>query len=88
MPSKTSALKPHKCKRKTGNQHNKRQTPEYWEAKLKRMGLSMNRGRSIGVEDLTYGHLIEHFGAFEGSIVFDPPTGERLDNDEWPISLC
>lgn len=56
----------------------------YWEARLKRMGLSMERGHDPHV--ITYGHKIEDFGILEGRVVYSPPTGERTDTGECVIS--
>lgn len=89
MQSKTSALKSHKCGEKTGraasNTAFARLTAE-WEARLKRMNLSMERGHDS--HWLTYGHDVTALD-FDGrdTYAFVPPTGERLDTEEWPISL-
>jgi hypothetical protein len=80
MPSKTSATKSHKCKGK----YAKRGTQAFWEARLKRAGLSMERGHDP--HWLTYGHMVGDLD-FDGRITYEPPQGERLDNGEWPISL-
>ena len=85
MQSKTSGSKVHKCRGK--NQHSARQQPEYWEAKLKRMGLTLEAGRKIGSESITYGHMVRTLD-WDGRVTYEPPTGERLDNEEWPISMC
>jgi hypothetical protein len=47
------------------------------------MGLGMDSGADRS--HITYGHMIEHFGEFEGKIVHSPPTGEGLDGTEWVI---
>ena len=57
---------------------------QYWEARLKRMGLGMDAGHSRST--ITYGHMIEHFGELEGKIIYSPPTGERTDTGECVIS--
>lgn len=56
-----------------------------WEARLKRMGLGVDAGHNRSV--ITYGHMVADLD-WDGKITYAPPTGERLDNDEWPISLC
>lgn len=56
----------------------------YWEGKLKAYGLTMDRGRGALV---TYGHMITDLD-WDGKVTYKPPAGERLDNDEWPLSLC
>jgi hypothetical protein len=56
----------------------------YWEARLKRMGLTPDAGR---VDWITYGHDTARMD-FDGRHVFVPPTGESLELDEWPLSLC
>ncbi len=92
MSSSVSALKSHKCKGKTV----KRSTSgrfakadvaaltKQWEARLKKMGLSMERGHDP--HRLTYGHMVADLD-WDGKVTYTPPTGERLENDEWPISL-
>lgn len=82
MPSKTSATKVHKCRGK----YAQRGSQVFWEAKLKRMGLTMEAGRKIGSESLTYGHMVADLD-WDGKVTYEPPQGERLDNGEWPISL-
>jgi hypothetical protein len=47
------------------------------------MGLGMDSGANRSI--ITYGHMIEHFGEFEGKII-GPPAGERLDGTEWVIA--
>lgn len=56
-----------------------------WEARLRNMGLGMNAGLDSGW--LMYGHMVEVLD-FDGRQTYTPPTGESLDKDEWPISLC
>jgi hypothetical protein len=95
MPSKTSAQKSHKCRGKIAgrgkrgrfgsNADNLSVLLRHWETKLTRMGLSMVRGHDP--HKLTYGHMIADLD-FDGRVTYKPPTGERLENDEWPISLC
>lgn len=81
MPSKTSVRKVPKCTAKQT-----RTDPEYWETRLKRMGITMDAGRKIGSESITYGHMVADLD-FDGKVTYRPPIGERLDNAEWPISL-
>lgn len=81
MSSARSPLKVHKCRDMFD-----RECPECWEKRLKRMNLTMDRGRKIGSESLTYGHMVAGLD-WDGKVTFKPPTGERLDNDEWPVSL-
>jgi hypothetical protein len=87
MGSKTSVSKRYKCKQKSLTNRCKtckeQSCPQYWEARLKRMHLTMDRASHIGTETITYGHMIEHFGDWEGKIVYSPPTGERLEDDGW-----
>lgn len=69
----------HKCRTK------RRDSQEYWEARLKRMGLTMNAGRQ---EWITYGHMISDID-FDGRVVYVPEkSGESLEIGEWPVSLC
>lgn len=56
---------------------------DHWEARLKRMGLTMDAGRAGFI---TYGHMVADLD-FDGRIAVVPATGERLDENEWPISL-
>lgn len=68
-----------------------RSTPEYWEKRLRRMGLSMEAGTprvpgSKGhVRILTYGHKVSALD-FDGVRTY--ATAEDVEvNQEWPISL-
>ena len=58
--------------------------PGVLEQRLKACGLGEHAGRKIGPETITYGHQIEHFGEFEGKVIYEPPTGERLE-DGWTV---
>ena len=55
-----------------------------WDAQLKRLGLTMDAGRANW---LTYGHMIADLD-FDGRVAIVPITGESLERDEWPLSLC
>jgi hypothetical protein len=55
---------------------------EYWEAKLKRYGLTMEAGRTNWMD---YGHKEADKG-FEGQTAYKP-TGESTER-EWPQSMC
>jgi hypothetical protein len=59
----------------------------YWEAKLKRYGLTEDRGR---VSWIDYGHKVIDLD-FDGRIAYRPPTdktaGESSER-EWPQSMC
>lgn len=91
MPSKTSASEMHKCKRKSARGASGQFKTDVaaltreWEARLKRMGLGMDAGHNRSV--ITYGHMVADLD-WDGKVTYTPPSGERLDNDEWPISLC
>lgn len=61
----------------------RRQSPEYWEARLKRMNLEMGRGH---VNWIDYGHDIKHLDT-DGRRTYVSVTGEREDLAEWPISM-
>ena len=94
MESKTSPRISHKCRgkiagrAKTGRFQAKSTDAltKEWEAKLKRMGLTMENGHDP--HWLTYGHDVADLD-FDGrdTYAYSPPDGERLDLDEWPISL-
>jgi hypothetical protein len=84
MKSKISGQKRTKCRDK---QPNESELTAYWEARLKRMHLTMDAGSHIGTETICYGHSVLDLD-YDGRITYKPPTGERLDNKEWPISLC
>lgn len=82
----------HKCRRKTQRTDAGRfkasdsgKLTALWEARLKRMGLTMDAGHNRAV--ITYGHMVTDLD-WDGKVTYTPPTGERLDNEEWPISLC
>jgi hypothetical protein len=57
---------------------------EYWEGMLKRYGLTADAGR---VNWLEYGHRVLDLD-YDGRIAYRPKTGESLDGNEWPQSLC
>lgn len=59
----------------------KRDTREYWDARLTRMGLSMEAGRH---DWLAFGHRVSDLD-FDGRKTY--PTGETEEVIEWPISL-
>jgi hypothetical protein len=62
----------------------RRDTSAYWEARLKRMGLTVDAGRA---EWISYGHDTARMD-FDGRHVFVPAiSGESLELDEWPLSL-
>lgn len=90
MHSDTSARKMHKCKRKTTRSANGTFKTDVvaltkeWKARLKRMGLGLDAGHNRSV--ITYGHMVADLD-WDGKVTYTPPAGERLDNDEWPISL-
>jgi hypothetical protein len=88
MPSKTSARISHKCGEKTTERAatSTARLAAYWESRLKRMNLSMERGHDP--HWLSYGHDVTALD-FDGrdTFAFVPPAGERLDMEEWPISL-
>lgn len=84
MASKTSLSKVHKCRDKFD-----RNCPDCWEKRLKVMHLTMDRGRKVGSENINYGQDVAVEDYFDiQSRAFIPPDGERLDSEEWPISLC
>ena len=85
MPSKTSANPGAICKTKRGNQHSKRLDPAYWEAKLRRMDLSMTRGDKIGeLNHIIYGQDIKvlDFFASELDVELVPFDGGEIGTDE------
>jgi hypothetical protein len=69
-----------KCKTKTARVTGA-DTTAYWEARLKRAGLSMEAGRS---ELISYGFTLKDLD-FDGRNV--RPTTADLERDEWPVSL-
>ena len=69
----------HKCRGKKA-----KDSLDYWDARLKRMGCSMEAGRKIGNMSLTYGHDVLTMD-YDGRRTYQ--TGERLDFEEWPVSL-
>ena len=81
-------MKLHKCKAKTKRQRYKRAegaAQEYWEARLKKAGLTMDTGWNP--DWLTYGHRIADLD-FDGITTYAvKQIGEGLDNGDWPISL-
>jgi len=70
----------------------RRDTREYWEARLKRMGLSMSAGEGVAWQDgkpvrwLSYGHTVTDLD-FDGRNTYTPTAGEIEERQEWPISL-
>ena len=59
----------------------RRNSAEYWEARLHRMGLGMDVGLP---KWLSYGHVVSDLD-FDGRAIFE---GESKDAHEWPfISL-
>lgn len=92
MRSITSASKMHKCRGKYAVRSKSgrikgtdlvKLTAE-WEARLKRCHLGMDSGHDRTV--ITYGHMVADLD-WDGKVTYEPPTGERLDSDEWPVSL-
>lgn len=81
MKSKTLAITRNKCRAKNPsgrNQHAKRQTQSYWEAKLTRMGLSMEAGRLYGADGedlLIYGHDVTVLD-FDGRNTYENGSGQ------------
>jgi hypothetical protein len=61
----------------------RRDTAQYWEARLKRMGLTVERA---GPDWLIYGHDVSKLDT-DGRKTFVPITGET-EELEWPMSLC
>ena len=78
-------MKVHKCRAQF--RHEERKAAEYWEKRLKAAGLTMEAGRKIGSESITYGHMVKDLD-FDGRVAIVPITGESLEQDEWPVSLC
>ena len=89
MSSSSSASKKHRCRGKSGNRGKsgrfEGQSAAYWEARLKRCGLGMDAGSHR--DRITYGHMVADLD-WDGKVTYVPPTGERLENEEWPISMC
>ena len=75
----------------------RRDTLTYWEARLKRMGLSMEAGQAVTPDKsqpggflrwLEYGHTVKDLD-FDGRKTYRVlPSGESLELGEWPVSLC
>lgn len=62
----------------------RRTSPEYWEARLKRMNLEVDRGRPSWLD---YGHEVSKLDT-DGRKTFEgEKAGESLEYGEWPISL-
>jgi hypothetical protein len=70
----------HKCKGQTQTSKaratNGKKLVAYWEAKLKRMGLTTNAGRKIGSESITYAHMISS-REWVDMTTYTPSYGER-----------
>lgn len=67
----------------------RRDSQEYWEGRLKRMGLSMEAGNPWKCEEtrvrrLSYGHIVNDLD-FDGRQTYTAKDIE--DRAEWPISL-
>jgi hypothetical protein len=62
----------------------RRDTAAYWEARLKRMGLTVDAGRANWID---YGHSVLKLD-YDGRIAYVADPGESLERGEWPISLC
>lgn len=63
----------------------RRDSPEYWEARLKRMGLDADRGRPTW---LSYGHSVTDLDT-DGRKLY-PVTDLKTDLSEgfeWPVSF-
>lgn len=69
-----------------GKYDRRRESPAYWDARLKRMGLTMDAGYNPNW--LSYGHEVLDLD-FDGRRVYsgEKTIGERLIEDEWPVSL-
>lgn len=61
----------------------RRDTAQYWEARLKRMGLDADKGRPSWLQ---YGHEITKLDT-DGRKTYESADGEREAVDEWPQSL-
>lgn len=93
MSSKTSAMKMHKCRGTVGGRGKSgkfsvadtAKLTAHWETRLKRMGLGMDAGHNRSI--ITYGHMVADRD-WDGKVTYEPPTGERLEDGEWLISLC
>ncbi len=55
-----------------------------WEERLHRMDLGMEAGH---IDWIQHGFEVPDMDCDERTR-YKPPTGERLDFNEWPISLC
>lgn len=60
----------------------RRDTEEYWEARLTRMGLSVESGRH---DWLAFGHIVSDLD-FDGRKTYTQ-DGESQELTEWPLSL-
>jgi hypothetical protein len=61
----------------------RRDTPAYWDARLKRMNLDADRGRPSW---LSYGHQVTELDT-DGRKTYNVKAGESLELVEWPLSL-
>jgi len=60
----------------------RRESQQYWEARLKRMNLDIDRGR---LKWLCYEHITGPLPDFDGKRTYTAQDVEDLN--EWPISL-
>lgn len=61
----------------------RRDTPQYWEARLKRMDLDADRGRPSW---LSFGHEVTKLDT-DGRKTYVADDAERMEVNEWPQSL-
>jgi len=61
----------------------RRDSLQYWEKRLQRMGLGMEAGH---VDWIEYGHLVNELD-YDGKTAFRPRTERVRECDEWPVSL-
>lgn len=74
-------MRPHMPKCMTSDKRRDKQA--YWEARLTRMGLSVEAGRH---DWLTFGHTPTDLN-LDGGRTYKPTDGELEETQEWPISL-